>query len=82
MHGRPRLPKGFQPSAEQLAKVEKKTRLLKAATDEVLTRNAQKRYDDQSLIMSAKLLRLNPEIYTVWNYRRDALTHVKHPTVF
>eukprot|EP00210_Caulerpa_lentillifera_P003058 g2920.t1 len=74
MHGRPRPPKGFKPSAEQIAKVEKKTQLLKSATDEVLTRIAQHRSDEQTLIMSAKLLKLNPEIYTAWNYRRIVLT--------
>lgn len=34
----------------------------------------QKReYDEHSLIMSAKLLEMNPEMYTVWNYRREYL---------
>lgn len=30
-------------------------------------------YDPASLELSAKLLELNPEVYTVWNYRREAL---------
>lgn len=37
---------------------------------EVLARRTQRRHDPESLDLSAKLLALNPEVYTVWNYRR------------
>ena len=36
---------------------------------EVLARRRQRRYDPESLELSARLLSLNPEVYTVWNYR-------------
>ena len=36
---------------------------------EVLGRRAAGRQDPESLALSAKLLELNPEVYTVWNYR-------------
>ncbi len=36
---------------------------------EVLDRRRQRRYDPESLELSARLLSLNPEVYTVWNYR-------------
>ena len=29
-----------------------------------------KQYDEESLDLSARLLELNAEVYTVWNYRR------------
>ena len=35
----------------------------------VLSRRAEKRYDAESMALSAELLRRNPEVYTVWNYR-------------
>ncbi len=38
---------------------------------EVLSRKAASRSDAESLALSAKLLELNPEVYTVWNYRRE-----------
>ena len=38
---------------------------------EVLGRHAAGRHDEQSLKLSARLLELNPEVYTVWNYRKD-----------
>ncbi len=40
---------------------------------EVLARRQSRRYDEESLGLAAKLLELNPEVYTVWNYRREAL---------
>jgi geranylgeranyl transferase type-2 subunit alpha len=43
---------------------------------EVLARSAAKRYDPESLALSAKLLELHPEMYTGWNYRRTALVPV------
>lgn len=76
MHGRARPPKGFQPTAEQIEKQEKKTRLLKAATGEVLERAKERGYDEKTMKMSGKLLMLNPEIYTAWNYRKDAMSQV------
>ena len=43
---------------------------------EVLERRRAGRQDPQSLALAAKLLELNPEVYTVWNYRREALAPV------
>lgn len=36
---------------------------------EVLGRRRARQYDAESLQLSARLLELNPEVYTVWNYR-------------
>jgi len=38
-----------------------------------LLRRTAKQYDEESLKLVAKLLEQNPELYTVWNYRREAL---------
>ena len=40
---------------------------------EVLNRRAAKQYDQESLKLAGKLLEQNPELYTIWNYRREAL---------
>lgn len=77
MHGRTRPPKGFQPTPEQLEKGERKTKVLKSATTEVLTRIVDRNDDPTTLKMSGKLLVLNPEIYTVWNYRKDAIRQAR-----
>lgn len=39
----------------------------------MLTRRAAKQYDEETLGLAGKLLEQNPELYTVWNYRREAL---------
>lgn len=39
-------------------------------------RRKHKDYRPESLKLSTKLLELNPEVYTVWNYRREALQPV------
>lgn len=47
--------------------------LFSRLTYEVLARRAAKQYDAESMTLAAKLLEQNPEVYTVWNYRREAL---------
>lgn len=44
---------------------------------EVLLRRAARQYDAESLALAGKLLELHPEVYTVWNYRREALAPVR-----
>ena len=47
--------------------------LYSKLTTAVLTRRAAKQYDEETLALAGKLLEQNPELYTVWNYRREAL---------
>lgn len=47
--------------------------LLGQLCNEVLTRRAARQYDEESLALAARLLELNPEVYTAWNFRREAL---------
>lgn len=46
---------------------------LKQLTDLVLDNVRAEKYDQTSLAQSAMLLRKNPDVYTVWNYRKQAL---------
>ena len=50
--------------------------LFSRLCNEVLERRAAKRYDAESMMLAAKLLEQNPEVYTVWNYRREALAEI------
>lgn len=47
--------------------------LYSKLTTAVLTRRTAKQYDAETLALAGKLLEQNPELYTVWNYRREAL---------
>lgn len=43
-------------------------------TEVVLTRRQAKQYDAETMKLAAALLELNPDVYTAWNFRREALT--------
>eukprot|EP00191_Tetraselmis_sp_GSL018_P001942 CAMPEP_0177614116 /NCGR_PEP_ID=MMETSP0419_2-20121207/22444_1 /TAXON_ID=582737 /ORGANISM="Tetraselmis sp., Strain GSL018" /LENGTH=328 /DNA_ID=CAMNT_0019111073 /DNA_START=27 /DNA_END=1008 /DNA_ORIENTATION=+ len=73
MHGRPRPPKGAPVDKITQDRLFQKAKLYAALANEVLTRRKDHRYDEESLSLAAKLLELNPEIYTVWNYRKEAI---------
>lgn len=47
--------------------------LFSRLCNEVLARRAAKRYDEESLALASALLEQNPEVYTAWNFRREAL---------
>jgi len=72
MHGRPRPPKGSAIDAALATKAAQKAQLA----GEVLTRRTARRYDTESLALAAKLLELNPEVYTVWNFRKEGIASV------
>jgi geranylgeranyl transferase type-2 subunit alpha len=54
----------------------KKTEQYKMLAAEVLRRRAEKIYDEKSLGMTNKFLEVNPECYTVWNFRREMLSRI------
>ncbi len=43
----------------------------------VLTRRAAGAHDTESLDLTARLLELNPEVLTAWNFRRDILASLR-----
>lgn len=73
MHGRPRVPLGTPEDPEKAKASYQRLALFSRLSNEVLARRAARRYDPESMILAAKLLEQNPEVYTVWNYRREAL---------
>ncbi len=58
------------------ASVTVQVKLYSELSTEVLRRREAKQYDAQSLMLAGKLLEQNPELYTVWNFRREALATV------
>lgn len=43
-------------------------------TERVLAKRDAKDYSQSALVITSEILNINPEFYTVWNYRRDILT--------
>ncbi|OBZ75732.1 Geranylgeranyl transferase type-2 subunit alpha [Grifola frondosa] len=46
-----------------------------ALTEEVLTKKKSKEWSKDAFALTTRLLHINPEFYTVWNYRRNILLH-------
>eukprot|EP00808_Paulinella_micropora_P016373 g3548.t1 len=69
MHGRKRGEKD-PINAERLAKYAK---LRKIA----LAKHRTKEYTEETKVLTGKLIGLNPDFYTLWNFRRDILLHLR-----
>ncbi|CAM0883411.1 unnamed protein product [Alopecurus aequalis] len=71
MHGQPRRPKKPEDGAAAAAKAAK----LRDLQAQVLHNHHTSTYTEEALGLSFKLLEINPEAYTAWNYRKLALRH-------
>ncbi|GJM95957.1 hypothetical protein PR202_ga12753 [Eleusine coracana subsp. coracana] len=71
MHGRPRRPAKPEDSEVAAAKAAK----LRELQTLVLHNHHSRTYTKDALGLSFKLLEINPEAYTAWNYRKLAFQH-------
>ncbi|KAJ6924325.1 hypothetical protein NC652_017571 [Populus alba x Populus x berolinensis] len=71
MHGRPRK----APKPEDLAASAAKAEKLRILQSQFLLNHHQKIFTKEALELSSKLLEINPECYTAWNYRKLAVQH-------
>ncbi|KAI9200557.1 hypothetical protein LWI28_009793 [Acer negundo] len=71
MHGRPRKPSKPEDEAASAAKAQK----LRALQSQFLHNHQNNIYTKEAVELSAKLLEINPESYTAWNYRKLAVQH-------
>ncbi|MEW5303691.1 MAG: hypothetical protein WDW36_006360 [Sanguina aurantia] len=76
MHGRPRNFKDKLKDLKAAESYKKKVDAIRTGTSLVLECRKAKRYDAAVLEASSKLLKVVPEIYTLWNHRREALEEV------
>eukprot|EP00878_Enallax_costatus_P016572 GHUV01017388.1.p2 GENE.GHUV01017388.1~~GHUV01017388.1.p2 ORF type:complete len:410 (+),score=127.97 GHUV01017388.1:231-1460(+) len=76
MHGRPRDYKEKLKDPKAAEAYARKVTAIKQGTALVLACRQARRYDPAALTASEKLLKVVPEIYTIWNYRREALEPV------
>ena len=76
MHGVKRQPKSATTSEAKAARKAKESSKLAAYLEierTFFTHKSSSRKDQTALEHTTKLLTLNPELYTVWNYRREIL---------
>ncbi|XP_062178392.1 geranylgeranyl transferase type-2 subunit alpha 1 [Phragmites australis] len=71
MHGRPRRPAKPEDAAAAATKAAK----LRDLQAQVLRNHHARTYTKEALGLSFKLLEINPEAYTAWNYRKLAFQH-------
>lgn len=76
MHGRPREYKNKLKDPQASEAHAKKVQAIKDATSLVLDFRKKRWYHSTALSASAKLLKVVPELYTLWNFRREALQDV------
>ncbi|KAI0361949.1 rab-protein geranylgeranyltransferase [Trametes cingulata] len=72
MHGVKQVRYSREALAAKKERERAKLKEYQSLTAEVLARKAQN-YDSESFGLTTKLLQINPEFYTVWNYRRTIL---------
>ena len=75
MHGRKRIPKDVVPNEKE---VKKKRAKMKAYTKLSTVLLAKRQKGDKSLKtleLTAKMVVVNPDFYTIWGYRREILAH-------
>lgn len=56
---------------------QKKLQFYRKSIDDVFGRRSRNEYDDLALKSCEGLLRANPDIVTLWNYRKEILLHLK-----
>jgi geranylgeranyl transferase type-2 subunit alpha len=50
-----------------------KVKLIRALQDDAIRRRNDRVYDSVSMAVTARLLEINPEVLTAWNFRREAI---------
>jgi len=77
MHNRPKVHTTEVQKAIADREKEKKLQIYRKSINDVLERRSHNEYDDLALKSSEGLLRANPDIVTLWNYRKEILLRLK-----
>jgi geranylgeranyl transferase type-2 subunit alpha len=72
MHG---VKKTVKSEAEKTLQAQKAATYLQLV-QLVLAKHRARDYSADSLALTAKMIRANPDFYTLWNFRRDILIHL------
>ena len=75
IHGRKKQAKE-ELTAEQRKEIETKLTKITLINQTLLRKRASKEYDRSSLEQTEKFSFLSPDFSTLWNYRREILTHL------
>lgn len=71
MHGRK---KSDQPHTEaELTNLQRKTDLYSRTVTAVMTKKKSRDFSEDSFELTAKVLKSNPDFYSIWNFRKEIL---------
>ncbi|XP_050301888.1 geranylgeranyl transferase type-2 subunit alpha [Anthonomus grandis grandis] len=73
MHGRLKVKTTEEQKAEKKKEQQKKLLAYRAGMKKILSTRKNSPYDPESFAISSQLLGLNPDIYTLWNYRKEVV---------
>lgn len=79
MHGVKRVRQSPEALAAKKEKEQAKLNSYLELTQTVLAKKKSKDWSGEAFDLTTKLLQVNPEFYTVWNYRRDILLNGTFP---
>jgi geranylgeranyl transferase type-2 subunit alpha len=74
-HGIKRFHLSEEAKKAKLQREQQQIKNYRQLTQSVLENKKKKVYDDRVFKKTTELLNVNPEFYTVWNYRRDIIIH-------
>ncbi|AMD22756.1 HHL014Wp [Eremothecium sinecaudum] len=77
MHGIKRRQWTDESLAQKRALDQEKIKHYRNLNNKLLAKKTAKKYDDASLVDTTRLLSLNPEFNSIWNYRRDIISAIK-----
>jgi len=71
MHNRKKLDR--PPSDAEIAAVQKKSQTYASLVQIIFDRRRAKDHSDETLQLVGKMLKTNPDFYSLWNFRREVL---------
>ncbi|KAJ7470311.1 rab-protein geranylgeranyltransferase [Mycena latifolia] len=75
MHGVKRVRQTPEAAAAKKLREQSKIKEYLALTADVLSKKASDDWSREAFNLTTRVLQINPEFYTVWNYRRNILLH-------
>ena len=75
MHGRKRIPKGVVPNEKEVLKKQAKMKAYTKLSTVLLSKRQKGDKSLKTLELTAKMVVVNPDFYTIWGYRREILAH-------
>lgn len=61
------------PTENELKALKEKSQMYKSLVTLIFNKRSEKDYSNETMMITGKVLRLNPDFYSLWNFRREIL---------